>query len=303
MVEFKEIDDYNFPFEIGVLPRQDLAIKFVDHLSSKGIKSTAKAGFGANYAIFVAKEKDISPAKLELLRFGNNPFAKEFNRASWSQGRVLKKPKAVSSGFMRFSMGQYFWTPFSLTSIIEIVCLILFIAMALSDSVHQALSSALCFYRLSDLTFDFQLYRLITPIFLHFGLLHIAFNMVMFEAFGRPIERFMGLGKLLMLILVIGIFSNCLEFFVNYSSDRLAMFGGMSGVVYGLICYMAILSQRADLPSGLKVPKGLLTVSFIFVALGFFMSNVANFCHLGGLAAGAVLALIDFKRPLKLKRG
>ena len=72
MAQFKEIDDYNFPFEIGVLPRRELALKFADYLNSIGIKATAKPGFGANYSIYVANESDVSKAKLELLRFGNN---------------------------------------------------------------------------------------------------------------------------------------------------------------------------------------------------------------------------------------
>lgn len=298
MVEFKEINDYNFPFEVGVLPSRELAYKFVDFLTTKGIKAQAKAGFGANYIIYVALEKDVSPAKLELLRFGNNPFAKAYNQASWSQGRVLKRQKSVSSGFMG-AASRYGWSPFTLTSVIEIVCLVIFVLMSLSTQMQASLAQALGWYNLASLTQGFEIYRLITPIFLHFGILHIAFNLVMFEAFGRPIERHLGLGKLLFIVLTIAVVSNSLQFFVD--NHPASLFGGMSGVVYGLICYMGILSRRPDLPDALKVPPGLLTVSLIFVAIGFLMNNVANYCHLGGLAMGAVLALLDFKRPLKIR--
>ena len=48
MAQFKEIDDYNFPFEIGVMRDRGAALKFADYLNSIGIKATAKPGFGAN---------------------------------------------------------------------------------------------------------------------------------------------------------------------------------------------------------------------------------------------------------------
>ena len=62
---------------------------------------------------------------------------------------------------------------------------------------------------------------------------------------------------------------------------------------------------RKDLPYKLYIPKGLFTVSLLFIALGFFMDGIANFCHLGGIAAGALCGFIDLKRPLEriLKKG
>ena len=103
MAQFKEIDDYNFPFEIGVMRDRGAALKFADYLNSIGIKATAKPGFGANYSIYVANEADVSKAKLELLRFGNNPFAKAYNQAAWAQGKTPKRERTVSSrtGFLQ----------------------------------------------------------------------------------------------------------------------------------------------------------------------------------------------------------
>ena len=118
MAQFKEIDDYNFPFEIGVMRDRGAALKFADYLNSIGIKATAKPGFGANYSIYVANEADVSKAKLELLRFGNNPFAKAYNQAAWAQGKTPKRERTVSSraGFLSFSMGTYTWSLVSLGS-------------------------------------------------------------------------------------------------------------------------------------------------------------------------------------------
>lgn len=297
MAQFKEIDDYNFPFEIGVLPRRELALKFADYLNSIGIKATAKPGFGANYSIYVANESDVSKAKLELLRFGNNPFAKAYNEASWARGRTLKRERAVKSGGMwSFSLGGgHVWSLMSLTSFLEIICLVVFVLM-LVPAGEAMMLELLSWHSASEITSSFQVWRLLTPIFLHFGILHIAFNLVMFEAFARPLERHLGTMHLLYVVLSIALVSNVLQFLFL---PPFTIFGGMSGVVYGVIGYMGVLSRRPDLPDDMRIPPGLLMVSVIFIALGFFLSGIANVCHLGGLLMGLALGFINYKRPLR----
>ena len=301
MAQFKEIDDYNFPFEIGVMRDRGAALKFADYLNSIGIKATAKPGFGANYSIFVANESDVSKAKLELLRFGNNPFAKAYNQAAWSQGKTPKRERTISarSGLLSFSMGTYTWSLLSVTSILEVACLVIFV-LGLVPSIDQALLSGLSWYSLDQLTSG-QVWRVLTPVLLHFGILHLLFNLVMFEAFARPIERHFGAWKLGYIIGAIALVSNILQF-MFLQSDLGAgntIFGGLSGVVYGVIGYMGVLSRRQDLPSDLRLPPGLLLVSAIFIGIGFFLSGIANICHLGGLLMGMALAVLDYKRPLR----
>lgn len=296
MAQFKEIDDYNYPFEIGALPRRDLALKFADYLNEQGIKATVKPGFGVSYSIFVANEQDISRAKLELLRFGQNPFAKAYNDASWAQKRKINKERTVKSGSWGFFLGSnLFWSPFTLTSVLEILCLLVFVLM-LIPAGEQAMLALLSWRDLDEITYSFQVWRVVTPIFLHFGFLHIAFNLVMFEAFARPLERHLGSLHLFYVVLSIAIVSNALQFFfLSY----MTIFGGMSGVVYGVIGYMGILSRRSDLPSDMRLPPGLLAVSVVFILLGFFLSGIANMCHLGGLLMGLALGFINYKRPLR----
>lgn len=296
MAQFKEIDDYEYPFEVGVLPERSLAFKFADYLNSIGIKATAKPGFGVNYCVYVANEKDVSKAKLELLRFGNNPFAKAYNQASWAQARKIKRERTVKNKMWGFSLGGgRTWQLNSLTSIIEIICLVVFV-LALLPGPMSFFVSTFSWTSLSSITEDFELWRLITPIFLHFGFLHIAFNLVMFEAFARPLERHLGWLHLLYVVLSIALVSNVLQLiFLSYNS----VFGGLSGVVYGVIGYMAVLSRRPDLPDDMRIPPGLLLVSAIFIGLGFFLSGIANVCHLAGLLMGLALGFINYRLPLR----
>ena len=94
-----------------------------------------------------------------------------------------------------------------------------------------------------------QYWRLVTPIFLHFGWLHIVFNMLWLWELGRRIERAVGSMHLLMVTFFIGIASNLWQ----AESTPLAGFGGMSGVVYGLLAYCGVFSlllrdERFELP-------------------------------------------------------
>ncbi len=296
MAQFKEIDDYNFPFEIGLLPKRELAFKFADYLNSIGIKAVAKPSFGSSYSIFVANESDVSRAKLELLRFGENPFNQAYNKAAWNRGRTLKRERRVKSNMLGFSMGSYTWTPFSVVSIIEIICLVFFV-LSLIPGLDRSIEVMLGGLSLRDITENFEVWRLLTPAFLHFGFLHIAFNLVMFEAIARPLERHLGGWHIFYVTLSIAIVSNLLQYIFLPPNT---IFGGLSGVVYGVIGYMGILSRRADVPQDMKLPPGLLLVCVVFIILGFlFFSGISNICHLGGLLMGAALGFINYKRPLR----
>jgi GlpG protein len=141
---------------------------------------------------------------------------------------------------------------------------------------------------------DSQYWRLVTPVFLHFGWLHIVFNSLWLWELGGRVEQVMGHFNMLMLFLVIAAVSNVSQF--TYGGPGL--FGGMSGVVYGLLgfSWVAPLLQPAwpIQPSrGIMLfMVGWLVVCMVGVieVLGF--GAIANAAHLGGLLCGAVLGAV-----------
>ncbi len=292
MAEFKIEHDAQYPYEIGKLPNREMALTFVDYLNSIGIKATAHSTFSAAWAIFIANELQISRAKLELLRYGEQPFAREYAKSSWQthKGEQVKKEKVFNNSSF---FGLYYWQPLSVLSVLEIVCILVYVIGFFGDWLYYGFITHLSLSSIRDVTQGFEIWRLVTPIFLHFAFLHIAFNLVMAEAVGRPIERYLGHAKILFLVLVMAMVSNLLQLYLQGANS---IFGGMSGVVYGLIGYAGILSHlRNDLPSGLYLPRGLMTVCVIFIAFGFFLNGVANFCHVGGMVCGALIGLWDAK--------
>lgn len=136
-----------------------------------------------------------------------------------------------------------------------------------------------------------QYWRLITPIFLHFSLLHIVFNGLWLWDLGRRIELLKGSLKLLGLILIIGLGSNIAQFLFSEPG----IFGGMSGVIYGLLGYGWVWSYLQPKLS-LQIPGPVIYAMLAWLVLcmaGFAQAvagvAVANAAHLGGLLIGIVL--------------
>ena len=141
---------------------------------------------------------------------------------------------------------------------------------------------------------DGQYWRLVTPAFLHFGWLHIVFNSLWLWELGSKVEKTMGAGNMLGLFLVISIVSNSVQFLFGGA----AIFGGMSGVVYGLLGFSWVGAkvqpcwQFQPATPIMLFMVGWLVVCLVGVleVLGF--GAIANAAHVGGLLAGALLGLL-----------
>jgi len=132
-----------------------------------------------------------------------------------------------------------------------------------------------------------QLWRLFTPIIIHFGILHIAVNMLWLYQLGSAVEQRQNSKRMLILVIVISVLSNLVQFF--WSGP---IFGGMSGVVYGLLAY--VWAQGKFNPrSGLELDQNttiMMLIWFIVCWLGL-VGNIANMAHTIGLVCGVILGL------------
>lgn len=127
-----------------------------------------------------------------------------------------------------------------------------------------------------------QIWRILTPIFLHMGFFHILFNMLWFLDLGSILEYKYSPKFVLSFILVSGIFSNLLQYL--FMGPR---FGGMSGVLYGMLAYLWI-NKKLNPDFEFSLPKHdiILMIGWFFLCLFGIFANVANFAHAGGIAVG-----------------
>lgn len=272
-------------YRVCLLPK-DKALTFIDHLNSLGISAFVSEETTDHESVYVEKYSDVGRAKRELLSWAENPFSGSFNQASWAKGTK----KSLGSMRRGTSFGWLTWNPCSLTSIVEVICVVFFIGQFINEGFMLELFSL---NHSSELMIPWDLYRLLTPTFLHFGIMHILFNLVMWEAMARPVEKYVGKTKLFSVFISVALISNVMQF--GFMPQN-GIFGGLSGVVYGTMAYFGMISRRADCPQGFFFPKGLITVSIIFIAFGFFTSGTANVCHLAGLILGLLWGFVDQRR-------
>jgi len=134
-----------------------------------------------------------------------------------------------------------------------------------------------------------QIWRLITPIFLHFGQLHIIFNGAALWSVGGALEQRRGPVALGALIAVFAVLSNLAEYFWSGHG----FFGGMSGVLFGLLGYLW-MRGRLDPGFGLFLPPPVVVMLMVWFVLCWvgIIPNVANMAHTGGLLAGLAAGLM-----------
>jgi GlpG protein len=147
-----------------------------------------------------------------------------------------------------------------------------------------------------DLVKQGQVWRLLTPIVIHFGILHLAFNMMMLYRLGGLIE--LRKGKLVMAGLVVAsaIVSNLGEYFWDlqaYGPNKAPwLVGGMSGVIYALFGYCWMTSDY-DPEADMKMPSDLILqmIAWLFFCMTGMLGNVANAAHVAGLLFGLLVGV------------
>lgn len=147
---------------------------------------------------------------------------------------------------------------------------------------------------LPGLLAEAEFWRWFTPMLLHFSVLHLAFNCAITIELGRRVERVLGGGGLWLLVLALSGVSNLTQYAVGGGP----LFGGLSGVAYGLLGFAVVSARRQPAEPAWRLPPGLTLGLLIFLVLfstgvtEAFGLLVANAAHWSGLAAGAVLALL-----------
>lgn len=140
-----------------------------------------------------------------------------------------------------------------------------------------------------------QWWRLFTPMVLHGGILHIFLNSYVLFTFGPNVEQAFGTARFLALYVISG-FMGCVASYV-IPPDHASL--GASGAIFGLAGVLFVyLYKRRHSTFIREYLRSITTFIVANLVLGFFLSRlIDNWAHLGGLIAGALLALgFDYKR-------
>ena len=294
--------------QIGSISDPAQAQVFVDYLMILGIPAQAESD-EAGWVIWVRDENDVETARSNLAEFETNPDdllyadvgreAKKLRDAELSRRR--KAAKRTVDMRNQWSRPMSRRAPMVMTLIG--LSILLGLLSGLGELRDGQIMRTLGF---ADTGTDLipgdglqqirqgQIWRLVTPIFLHGGALHLIFNMYWLYILGIQVEVLKGTVRFGLIVLAIAVISNLAQFFIGGGPN----FYGMSGVVFGILGYIWI-KQQYEPASGFQLQSFTFFFLIIYMVIGFLgvIGNIANWAHLGGLLSGMAIAYIPVLFP------
>lgn len=308
---------------LGQINERKAAEHFVAYLLVQGITTQVDpvANSMDEWEIWVRDEDRMADAVGYLQEFVNNPTDPKYAAAvKQANATIMEKVKQRNAASQNVRKVRYRSTasvdrrvpPLTLTLII--LCCIVSIFNnfgnpAPSNEIGQSIDRQLGFVSFPDYKRSVgdplayvkrgQLWRTITPIFIHLSGFHLLMNVVGMVVLGRICERWLGTGKYAMLVLVAAILPNMFQALAPIALGGNPLFGGISGVVYalfGLVWVRSVMNPTL----GVFVPFVYLVMMLLPLAIGFSGLvpgwRAADLCHLGGLMIGAAVAYMIEKR-------
>ena len=130
-------------------------------------------------------------------------------------------------------------------------------------------------------------WRLFTSMFLHYGPIHLAFNMLALWWFGSAIEQVLGRGRYLLLYVVSGLAGATGALIFSPTSPTV----GASGALFGILGAAVVLERQGTHVFG----GGALGIIAINLVITFAIPGISIGGHLGGLVGG-VLGMLALSR-------
>ena len=130
-------------------------------------------------------------------------------------------------------------------------------------------------------------FRLLTPMILHGGLLHLAFNSFALFSFGPVIEQHFGHVRFALMYLASGLLASALSYAVPPNNSSIGASGAIFGVAGVLLVYLYNRRKQTFIRDTLRSLLGIIGLNLVF---GFIASGlIDNWAHIGGLIGGIIL--------------
>ncbi|OQO14537.1 hypothetical protein B0A48_01415 [Cryoendolithus antarcticus] len=145
-----------------------------------------------------------------------------------------------------------------------------------------------------------QWWRFIVPIFLHAGIIHIGFNLLLQMTLGRDVEQLIGSVRFALVYFAAGIFGFVLG--GNFAATGIASCG-CSGSLFGIlaITLLDLLYTWSERKSPIKDLLFIVLDVCIAFVLGL-LPGLDNFSHIGGFCMGLVLGICILRSPTTIAR-
>ena len=146
-----------------------------------------------------------------------------------------------------------------------------------------------------------EYYRLFTCMFLHFGIEHLANNMLVLFVLGQRLEPVVGKIRFLLIYFLGGIGGNLISLIFDIKGGNYAVSAGASGAVFAVMGAMiwVVIRNRGRLQD--ISTRQMLVMAAFSLYFGFASSGVDNAAHVGGMICGILLAVVLY-HPRSSKR-
>jgi len=302
--------------EIGTIDGEKDAQVLADYLLTLGISTKLAPRADGQVVVWVHKEDRVPEARRALDQFVLAPESPDFRAAAPSAKEIRKQAEKAEKQYRkrardfreRWEGHVYHRAP--LTVALAVICVGV---TALSHAGFEGSERIYDYLMFSvpgiedgrfveDTGFEMirrgEVWRLVTPIFLHGGIAHLFLNVLALLSLGERIEFRKGTWRLAAFVLVTAIASNVGQFYKSGGG-----FGGISGVVFAMAGYLWIKGQVHP-EDGLTLDQRSMTymVGWFLLGIAFgefgppgargFPYNMANVAHGVGLASGMAFGLL-----------
>jgi GlpG protein len=249
------------------LADKNMADKIALEIQSQGMEVSVQQDLeNSQFVLLISNEEDI-------------PKAQDVYRVMLGLPRQFTQEKEWSE-IQQVSMGP-------VTKYVIVFCVIIFILgyYKIVPELYPVMMLTPTYF--SNFKFS-EFWKLVTPAFVHFGLIHILFNMMWMKDLGKIVEVERGGNFLILFIIIVSAISNSAQFFSTGAN-----FGGMSGVVYGLLGYLWMY-KKFNKNARFSLPKNdvMIMVGWFFLCLsGILVFSIANMAHALGLTIGMLVGI------------
>lgn len=271
----------------------------MDYLLAQGIESRCERS-EEGWTLWILDEDQVEEGRRVLEEFLRNPEGVQYRSAA-PKARELRadaarkarrREKSFISVRQRWARGPLRTAP--VTHVLIGMCL--GVALLTRFGANEAVANI---FRIAPVVRDGdmiqwlglsaiasgEVWRVLSPIFLHFGILHLLFNMYWLYQLGGMVEARRGSVRFTLLVLALGVVSNLAQYWLPMESNP--NFGGMSGVLYGLFGFIWMSGRYAP-QQGMALPPDVVTILLLFFVLCWtgLLGGIANWAHTAGLVMG-----------------
>ena len=293
--------------QIGTLPDPQQAQRFADYLLTQGITTKIDTHDGVA-TLWVREEDQVPRASEELATFTREPESERYAAAVPEAQSLRREAERKEKQFRRNlidvrrrwgSAGATGRRPVTnvLIGISVLVAVLTSFGKDDADGRVRPVTNLLLsspYYDMNGGAYSYkglqevrhgQVWRLVTPIFIHYGPMHLLFNMMWLHQLAGLVEIRRGSLHFAGIVLAIALCSNMAQYAATGTG-----FGGMSGVVFGVFGYVWMKS-RFDPGAGLYIDRQNVVLMLIWglVCTTGLMGPIANWAHGVGLATGMAI--------------